>query len=227
MTDIEKPCVLTIVHMGDSITFGQYVDAKLRWTSLVADRLHHMYLDTPVHIHSLNRGVSGETTRQGLEHFSSDVQHAHPDILTLQFGLNDCNCWLTERGLPRVSEAAFRANLIAMINRARRFDAQHIILANNHKTLRSKVMLSGERYEDANARYSELIHGVAIETGVVFCDMRKTFTDIPADVLATLLLPYPDQLHLSQEGHRVYADALWPYLLEAVTAVIHKRAEME
>jgi uroporphyrinogen decarboxylase len=30
---------LTLVHMGDSITFGQYVDPALRWTSLVEERL--------------------------------------------------------------------------------------------------------------------------------------------------------------------------------------------
>jgi lysophospholipase L1-like esterase len=129
--------------MGDSITFGQYVDPQLRWTTLVTERLQQVYLETPVQIYALNRGVSGETTRQGLERFPTDVQQIGPDVMTLQFGLNDCNCWLTDGGLPRVSAAAFRANLLEMITRARRFGTRQIILANNHRTLRTKVMLSG------------------------------------------------------------------------------------
>ena len=50
------------------------------------------------------------------------MQELEPDVMTLQFGLNDCNCWETDRGLPRVSEEAFRANLIEMIERARLFE---------------------------------------------------------------------------------------------------------
>ena len=54
----------TIVHMGDSITFGQYLDPALRWTSLIEERLHETLGDA-VEIRSFNRGISGETTRMG------------------------------------------------------------------------------------------------------------------------------------------------------------------
>jgi hypothetical protein len=57
----------------------------------------------------------------GLERFPNDLQQHRPDIVTIQFGLNECNCWVSDGGLPRVSEAAYRANLIEMIERARRF----------------------------------------------------------------------------------------------------------
>ncbi len=102
----QQPRAATIVFMGDSITAGQYVDPERRWTALVSDALNRDYLATPINLLLLNRGVSGETTRQGLERFPSDVQQHRPDVMTLQFGLNDCNCWVTDAGLPRVSEAA-------------------------------------------------------------------------------------------------------------------------
>lgn len=218
-----RPCVVNLVHMGDSITFGQYVETGLRWTSIIADRLTRIYLETPIHINSLNRGISGETTRMGLERFPADVQSANPDIMTLQFGLNDCNCWLSDRGLPRVSEEAFRANLIEMITRARRFGARKIILANNHPTLRHKVMISGERYEDANARYSEISREVAAATEVTFCDIRAAFAPYSAKELNDLLLPYPDHLHLSVEGNRIYAETIWPYIEDAVKAILEEK----
>src|SRR5262249_17783122 len=154
----------------------------------------------------LNRGISGETTRMGLERFPADVQNNYPDIMTLQFGLNDCNCWVTDRGAPRVSPTAYHANLVEMIERARRFGCRHIILSTNHARRRRKPWLSGERYEDANARYSKILRAVAAETGVTLCDIRTAFEPFSDDELDRMLLPYPDHLHLSAEGNKVYFD---------------------
>jgi lysophospholipase L1-like esterase len=209
---------ITVVHMGDSITFGQHIDAATRWTSLLADRLGPLCADVGVRYHAHNRGVSGETTRQGLERFPVDVQDLRPDIVTLQFGLNDCNCWDTDRGLPRVSARAFEANLVEMIVRARHFGARQIVLANNHRTLRRAATASGEPYEEANRRYSEIARGVADETEVLFCDIRAVFDRFDDAELADLLLPPPDTLHLSVQGNHVYADAIEPLVRAALAA---------
>jgi lysophospholipase L1-like esterase len=211
---------VTIVYMGDSITAGQYVDPTLRWTSLISDTIVARYLATPVNFYILNCGVSGETTRQGLERFPADVQQHRPDIMTLQFGLNDCNCWVTDAGLPRVSEAAYRANLVEMIERARRFGAGRIILSTNHPTLRHKVLLSGDSLEMRRRRYNEHVREVAGLTGVELCDVDAGFAHFDTDELAALLLPYPDQVHLSIEGHRRYAACIAPYLDRAVADVL-------
>ena len=77
-----------------------------------------------------------------------------------------------DHGVPRVSPEAFRANLIEMIERARRFQCKEIILSTNHTTLRHRKLLSGEPYEAANAHYSEILRSVAKTTGVVLCDIR-------------------------------------------------------
>jgi lysophospholipase L1-like esterase len=203
--------------MGDSITAGQYVDPERRWTSLVGESLLKQYLPTPINLHFINSGVSGETTRQGLERFPADVQRHRPNIVTLQFGLNDCNCWITDAGLPRVSEAAYRANLIEMIGRAQRFGARHIILSTNHPTLRHKVLMSGDSLETRRRRYNEHVREVAGLTGVVLCDIELSFAHLDSRELAAMLLPYPDRLHLSDEGHRLYANCIQP-LVEGATA---------
>jgi lysophospholipase L1-like esterase len=209
---------LTVVHMGDSITFGQYLDPSVRWTSFVEDRLRDAFPD--VDTRAFNRGISGETTRMGLERFPRDVQELRPDVMTLQFGLNDCNCWVSDEGLPRVSEAAFRANLVEMIERARRFGARAVVLSTNHRTLRRDVLPSGEVYEDANERYSEIVRDVAAEAGVDLCDIRAAFEPFDDDKLAAMLLPTPDLLHLSEEGNAVYAEAIWPHVERAATAAL-------
>jgi lysophospholipase L1-like esterase len=206
---------LTLVHMGDSITFGQYIDPSLRWTAVVEARLRTAF-SPRLELVSLNRGISGETTRMGLERFPADVQEAEPDVMTLQFGLNDCNCWQTDQGLPRVSELAFTANLVEMIMRARGFGAREIVMATNHRTLRRDTLPSGEIYEDANSRYSQLLREVADETGCTLCDIRAVFEPFDDEELNRLLLPSPDLLHLSEEGNAVYADAIYPYVAAAV-----------
>ncbi|MBV6343652.1 SGNH/GDSL hydrolase family protein, partial [Candidatus Magnetobacterium casense] len=128
----------------------------------------------------------------GLERFPRDVQSLGADVVVIQYGLNDCNCWLTDGGLPRVSREAFEANLIEMVKRAQRFGAKRVILPNNYPTLRYKVMLSGERFEDANSRYSEIIANIAKgNAGVEFCDIRAVFGAYEGP-LDDLLMPWPD-----------------------------------
>jgi acyl-CoA thioesterase-1 len=217
---------VTIVYMGDSITFGQYVDPGLRWTSLVDQRLRAS-LAGEATVVSRNSGISGETTRMALERFPRDLQELAPDAVTLQFGLNDCNCWQSDRGLPRVSEAAYVANLTEMIDRARHFGAREIVLSTNHPTLRRAPLPSGEPYEEANARYSELARGVAAETGVTLCDVRAAFEPLDDEELDRLLLPPPDHLHLSIAGNALYADVIWPYVEEAVAAVVPQGVGVE
>jgi lysophospholipase L1-like esterase len=223
MPQMEKqqlPRAVVIAFMGDSITAGQYVDPDLRWTALVSNALVSEYLATPVNFHILNRGVSGETTRQGLERFPADVQQHRPEIMTLQFGLNDCNCWVTDAGLPRVSEAAYRANLVEMIERARRFGARHVILSTNHPTLRYKVTMSGESLDQRRRRYNDHVREIATLTEVELCDIDAAFSSFNHDELAEMLLPYPDQLHLSVAGHRVYGRSILPYLERAVANIV-------
>jgi lysophospholipase L1-like esterase len=213
--------MIKLVHMGDSITVGQYVNPQKRWSALVGERLAAEGL----RIEAFNVGISGETTRMGLARFPAAAQAHSAHVMTLQYGLNDCNCWETDQGLPRVSPAAFHANLVEMIARARRFGAQRIVLQTNHPTLRDNTMASGERYEDANARYSEITVAVAAETSVALCDIRPAFAQFTQDEMAGMLLPAPDVLHLSEAGNLVYADAIYPFVLEAVRAAAEQLPE--
>jgi lysophospholipase L1-like esterase len=215
-----QPRAVPIIFLGDSITAGQFVEPAQRWTSLVGDALTRRYLATPVNLYMLNQGIAGETTRQGLERFPADVQQHRPQIMTLQFGLNDCNCWVTDGGLPRVSEAAYRANLYEMIERAQLFGAGHIILSTNHPTLRHKVLMGGESLEVRRRRYNDHVREIAVRTGVTLCDIEKGFAHLDDHQLAEMLQPYPDQLHLSVKGNRSYANHLQPYLERAVADLV-------
>jgi len=211
-----------IVYMGDSITFGQHCDPTLRWTSLVDGRLSERLARGGTDLVTFNRGVSGGTTRQGLERYPADVQLLEPHVLIIQFGMNDCNCWVSDRGLPRVSESAFRANVTEMVIRGRHFGAREVIIATNPRSLRTSSMVSGEIYEDANARYSQVLREVAADCGTELCDIRAGFEGLSHEQMAEMVLP--DLLHLSVAGNAMYADLISPYVLEAVKAVTREVA---
>ena len=213
---------ITIVFMGDSITEGQYVHHSLRWTERVVRQVRAQVskeIDTDA-LHFFNRGISGETTRQGLERFPRDVQVLVPSVMTLQFGLNDCNCWDSDRGLPRVSEAAYRANLLEMIDRARTFGAAHIILSTNHPTLRFHPLASKQTLEYRRAIYNNIVRDVAKESKVVLCDIDQAFCGLDKTELTSMLLGEPDVLHLSALGHEKYAAAIFLPISKSVFQLI-------
>lgn len=177
---------MKIVAIGDSITYGQHLEFPLSraWPLLLDHR------NTVI----ASAGVPGDTTRLGLERFPAHVQSQNPDVVIIQFGHNDANRWETDRGLPRVSDRAFMANLEEMIDRCRAFDAKPLLLT-----------LTPSRRSDQHAAdvmmYDNIIRQVAQTSMVPLADVRMAFLGY-GDYRDLLL---DDGLHLNELGHVIYA----------------------
>lgn len=213
MTDGSCCDPLRITFFGDSICVGQGVSIYNGWVTRIAGRLERIAEDRNREIVVTNASVNGNTTRQALERMPYDVQSHGVDILIVQFGMNDCNYWQTDRGLPRVSPRGFAANLAEIMDRGRAFGASRIFLHNNHPTTRDREQLPGapKSYEESNREYNAIVRQVAAEAAddVVFIDIEASFWEIAADdrqLLASLLLA--DGLHLSRKGHDVYFEVV-------------------
>lgn len=168
--------------VGDSITFGQHLSFRRKaW---------------PVLIGADGRGVCGETTRQALERFPRDVQHDPADVTVLQWGHNDANCWESDRGLPRVSLPAFKANLAEMIHRCRTFDTEPVLCT-------PTPTRKDPGYDDSLREYGDAVESVAYHWGARLIDVRWAFNRHGIDGLLMA-----DGLHLTEAGHQVYADAV-------------------
>lgn len=114
---------MRVICIGDSITYGQNVRADETWPAILAK-------DTGWDVR--NAGVCGDTTRLGLERFQKHVQLHKPDVVVVQFGHNDANCWETDGGLPRVTITAYRANVLEMCARTRHMGGRAIVLQPHH-----------------------------------------------------------------------------------------------
>lgn len=163
-----------------------------------------------IFIYSLNLGVNGDTTRNGLERLP-EVYAFRPDLVTLQFGLNDCNYWLSDGGHPRVNPVSFRFNHKELIEKLYASQVKKIILSTNHLIPVEKKMLNGKFYNDNNRFYNQIIREVATETGVTLCDMEIQLGD-SCQNRSLFLDENGKWIHLSELGNQRYAEVILPLI---------------
>jgi lysophospholipase L1-like esterase len=77
-----------IICLGDSVTFGQDVDDQYTYSSQLEQILAQSFRNR-FNIEVINAGVPGYSSRQGLIYSSSALSRLNPDLLVLEFGLND------------------------------------------------------------------------------------------------------------------------------------------
>lgn len=166
---------------GDSIASGQYVNPQDAWVTHLGIALGHEHL-------VMNAGHSGDTTRMALERMYHDVTAHRPDIMVVQFGLNDCNIW---DGQVRVSLESFRANLSEIVSRAK---LARVVLVANHRTAKTPD------YDQRARVYNRAIRQVADATDAWLVDMEREEVELL------------DAVHPSPAGHLAYAGAIVPVI---------------
>ena len=219
--------VRRMVFFGDSICVGQGVSIHKGWVPRIAMRAECLGKRLGVDLVVVNASANGSTTRQALERLPYEVQSHGVWILLVQFGMNDCNYWQTDRGLPRVSPASFAANLEEIIVRGITFGARRVLLNTNHPTTRDRETFPGvgTTYEASNIAYNGIIREVAERFGdeVVLNDVEKEFrAHVATDRrhLGELLLE--DGLHLSEAGHDLYFNCVMPVLEASILSLAGK-----
>ena len=210
-----------IVFFGDSICAGQGISIHRGWVPRVARTIEALGESLGLRFVIVNSSVNGGTTRLALERIPQDVQAYAADVLVVQFGMNDCNYWQTDRGVPRVSAEAFAANMKEIARRGITFGAKHVFVHTNHPTLRNKEhMLFAEiAYQDSNAMYNRVIRETVrqLPENVTLIDIELAFhkkMESKGYSLQQLLLP--DNLHLSELGHDVYVEVVGSALVARI-----------
>lgn len=197
-----------VIFFGDSICHGQHVSVERIFVARLAAHYHRLHAPA---ILVENRSINGNTTRQALERLSYDVTSQAPDLVFVQFGLNDCNVWATDFGQPRVTLRAYDANLREIVAKIRAASAPRIVLATNHE-----CRLGGP-YEARLLEYNETVRSVARDAQATLFDVRAASPPfLPDDMLLA------DGIHLSEAGHEFYFEALRD-LFVAEVAALHQR----
>lgn len=80
--EIQKPKnIFRIITIGDSFTFGLYVNTKDNWTSLLEDKLNANYCGDSKKYEVINLGVEGYDSRYAVERFKKRGEKYSPDLV--------------------------------------------------------------------------------------------------------------------------------------------------
>ena len=187
--DIESGADATIVCFGDSITAGYAV--RRGFPSFLLESLRQRFPDSKIEM--INSGISGDTSQDGLSRLDWAVLSYEPDLVTINFGINDCVLGL--------SLEEFEMNLVEMVRRIRAGPDSEILLL-------SSQPLESPPYDQRVLDYYQTVERVAKEMNVGFVDvygawMKRVRAGMPLD---SLILPGLD--HPNEAGYKIIAEEL-------------------
>ena len=187
--ELESGADATIVCFGDSITAGYAV--RRGFPSFWLESLRQRFPDSKIEM--INSGISGDTSQDGLSRLDWAVLSYEPDLVTINFGINDCVLGL--------SLEEFEMNLVEMVRRIRAGPDSEILLL-------SSQPLESPPYDQRVLDYYQTVETVAKEMNVGFVDvygawMKRVRAGMPLD---SLILPGLD--HPNEAGYRIIAEEL-------------------
>jgi len=218
----EEP--FTIVAFGDSTTAprgGLTVYATLLQEQLQAK-------DRPLNV--INAGVGGNTTAMARARFEKDVLARQPDVVVIQFGINDAavDVWKKPPATQsRMPLAAFEKNLREFCATLKGRGARVVLMTPNPLRWTPKLKeLYGKppyKVDDADGfnvvlrDYAGAVRRLAREEKVGLVDVFAAFMAQPSP--DALLL---DGMHPNERGHRIVADLLAERLVTDVPQLAKK-----
>jgi acyl-CoA thioesterase-1 len=187
--DLEAGGDATIVAFGDSITAGFAV--RRGFPSFWKEMLQQKFPESRVEV--INSGISGDTSQDGLARLKWSVLSYEPDLVTINFGINDCVLGL---GLEE-----FEMNFVEMVRSIRSGPNSEVLLL-------SSQPLETPPYDRLVLDYYQAVERVAKEMDVGFVDvygawMERVRAGTP---LGSLIIPGLD--HPNEAGYRIIAKEL-------------------
>ncbi|WP_345239139.1 GDSL-type esterase/lipase family protein [Pontibacillus salipaludis] len=168
-----------MVCFGDSITAGHgFTQSPL--TKQLQEELRDMVI--------VNRGVSGDTTEDGVKRFERDVLAQSPSMVTILFGSND---GADHRKVPLEQ---FRNNLLHMIKRLE--DTSVLLITPPAVDEEAQQKRTNEKLRS----YANVVREVAEETGIECFDLFGEMVKMK-DFKSLVDGPDHDGLHFSLEGY--------------------------
>lgn len=194
-----------VVALGESSTQGKRASReKLRWTSVLERLINEFQLEpvrminAGIHYNAISpesktrhdRGFNG---RSGLERLDDDVLRHRPNLVVVQYGLNDMG------GLNPVDW--FVAEYQKLIDRIREGSKAHIVLVDvAHLTAYGDECNAGD--DDFTHAYNEGIAALAARNGLPRVEMHRAFNHRDDWIDA-------DRIHPNDIGHRVMAHEIF------------------
>ncbi len=188
---------LHIVVYGTSLTSGG------AWPRQMRDAIERLY---PGQIRLTDTAKSGEHSDWGVANFKSRVLDHHPDVLFLEFAVNDA---VRRFHIPL---ARSRRNLDAMIDRARAQNPNvEVVLQTTNPVIDRPKWDPG--YRPYLYNYFNVVREAAAAKGTVLIDQETAWQKVLSEGRDAYHAVVPDGLHPSPRG---YAQVATPRILRTM-----------
>lgn len=199
---------LTVVAYGDSWTYGsvsegwkESVEAGLNpalatgsWVSQFTRWLQQINPQHAVH----NEGKPGWRSVQGRDHFTELVASHQPDVLILNFGIND---WKGGVDLP-----TYRSAMEDMILQAKRIPCECILWTSGPVSTSSgeaygwEHPVQDDHFQASFDQFNDTLRDLAAKHGLILADIEQKIIKEWRDGFA-LSKHFYDAIHFTQWGH--------------------------
>jgi lysophospholipase L1-like esterase len=221
--------LMRIVALGDSTT-ATAQDWAPQIEKVYADCLPAALAARGIRAEVVNAGIGDTTTRDAVARLDHDVRRHHPDLVVVQFGINDS--WIDAdegRTRPRLTRAGFRRNLEHIIrtleldgarivlmtpNPMRWYDPYYVETFEQHPGLLDTHAVRG--LDALLDRYAEDARAVARAERVALVDVLEAFESygkVPGQSIGELLLA-GDGIHPNAAGQRLVCRLLTARIVE-------------
>ena len=180
-----------IAALGDSLTCGWM--AEKGYIDFLQDMLKAKY--SAATILFTNRGIPGDTAEGGLRRLKEQVIDAQPDLVFVQFGLNDAfsGCPLEQ----------YESTVSRIIDRLQRETAAEVLLL-------TSVALADPQEDSMALQYYERLVQVARQHGVSVVQVHAYWKEKTGGIFDGLL--QADFVHPTAAGYRLMAEAIMQVL---------------
>ena len=204
-----------IIFLGDSFTNCNGLSEVDTWPTLVSGMLNKKF-ESRVNLDFQKSVATQENTRGVLERLQRDILFANPDIITIQYGTNDSTYLLSNRGAPLVSQEAFRANLVELVDKCRLFDIKRLVFLTNHPVALERYDVNGFSPDENTKIYDQIVREVAFTSACHLADVRKAMESYSPSELCL-----DDKIHVNKFGAKIYAEAVAHVLANVLEGLIN------
>ena len=178
------------VAFGDSITDGYGVPRG--FVSFLTQQISIAHPD--LDLTTINTGMSGDTSQGGLYRLGRDVIEHRPDLVTINFGVNDA--------FSGISPQQFSDNLSAITSRIRDSGCGRVLFL-------SCEVIPEDWAERQVLPYWEAMKELAGDMNCVYADVHGRWARELEEGRSESDLIISGDLHPNEEGHRLIAEVVF------------------
>jgi len=176
--------------LGDSLTYGWMTERG--FLDYLNDMLKKKYPDSPFKI--LNRGIPGDTARDGLRRLDREIIRFNPDLVMIQFALNDA--------YTEFSPDNFKNNIDMIISKVKE-------KTNSEIALLTSVTLIDPRENIIAENFYSRITELGLKYNIPVVSVHEYWKKKISEGAVHSTLVQFDGVHPTEKGYQLMAEAVF------------------